>query len=306
MSENGRALKIGTGLAYLMATGTVLGWSIGVVIGRGIFETTPPVGLSFWRWFITALCLVPFVVPRWKTEGPLVFKAWKTIAAMGMFMLGASTISMLSVNYTTATNVSLVNAGQPLTTALIAWIIFKDKLSTIQSLGIVLGAVGIVAMVSRADFTVLQSLEFNTGDLLMLIAIVGYGSYANTLRTIPHELGLTVLMFSVTMAGCIELLPFYIYETFTYMPMPTNWVTVGWVAVLAVVTSLFPIYWWNAAVSTVGVNRSAIFVNLMPVFGAALAIFFLDEQLYLYHVLGAGLVFLGILLVVRGHQMKSS
>ena len=140
----------------------------------------------------------------------------------------------------------------------------------------------------------------------MLIAIVGYGSYANTLRTLPNEIGLSVLMFTVTMAGCIELLPFYIYESFTYMPMPTNWVTVGWVAVLAIVTTLFPIYWWNAAVSAVGVNRSAIFVNLMPVFGATLAIIFLDEQLYLYHVLGAGLVFLGILMVVRDHQTNSS
>jgi drug/metabolite transporter (DMT)-like permease len=304
--ENGRALNIGTGLAYLMATGTVLGWSIGIVIGRGIFETTPPIGLSFWRWFITALCLVPWVIPRWKAEAPFVFKAWKKIAAMGLFMIGASTISMLSVNYTTATNVSLVNAGQPLTTALIAWLVFKDKLSPLQTFGIVLGAVGIVAMVSRADLGVLQSLAFNAGDLLMLIAIVGYGSYANTLRTVPHELGLTVLMFTVTMAGCIEMLPFYIYESLTYMPMPTNWTTIGWVAVLAIVTSLFPIYWWNAAVSVVGVNRSAIFVNLLPVFGATLAIVFLDEQLYLYHVLGTGLVFLGILAVVRGHQKMPS
>ena len=306
MVENGRALKIGTGLAYFMATGTVLGWAIGIVIGRGIYEITPPVGLSFWRWFIAALCLIPWVIPKWKQEAPFVFKKWKTIFAMGTFMIGASTLSMLSVNFTTATNVSLVNAGQPLTTALIAWLFFKDKLTTLQTLGIIAGAIGIVTMVSRADIAVLQSLEFNSGDLLMLIAIVGYGSYANTLRTIPHELGLTVMMFAVTMAGCIAILPFYIYETLTYMPMPVDWTTTMWVAVLAIVTSLIPIYWWNAAVSVVGVNRSAIFVNLMPVFGATLAIIFLDEQLYLYHVLGAALIFLGILMVVRWHQNNVS
>lgn len=306
LTENGRGLNIGTTLAYLMATGTVLGWAIGIVIGRNIFETTPPVGLSFWRWFIAALCLLPWVIPRWKTEAAIVFKAWKTIAAMGMFMIGASTISMLSVNFTTATNVSLVNAGQPLTTALIAWIIFKDKLSILQTLGIILGAVGIVTMVARADIALLQSLEFNIGDLLMLIAIIGFGSYANTLRTISHNLSLTVLMFVVTMAGCLELLPFYVYESLTYMPMPTDWITVGWVAVLAIVTSLFPIYCWNAAVSVVGVNRSAIFVNLMPVFGATLAIIFLGERLYAYHFLGAGLIFIGILLVVSAHKEKPS
>ena len=181
---------------------------------------------------------------------------------------------------------------------------FKDKLSILQTLGIILGAAGIVTMVARADIALLQSLEFNIGDLLMLIAIIGFGSYANTLRTISHNLSLTVLMFVVTMAGCLELLPFYVYESLTYMPMPTDWITVGWVAVLAIVTSLFPIYCWNAAVSVVGVNRSAIFVNLMPVFGATLAIIFLGERLYAYHFLGAGLIFIGILLVVRAHKEK--
>ena len=223
-----------------MATGTVLGWAIGIVIGRGIYEVTPPIGLSFWRWFITALCLLPWVIPQWKKEGHLVFKLWKPICAMGLFMIGSSTLSMMSVNFTTATNASLVNAGQPLTTALIAWIIFKDKLTTIQTLGIIAGGIGIVVMVSRADFAVLQALEFNPGDLIMLIAIVGYGSYANTLRTLPHELGLTVTMFASTMAGSLEILPFYIYETVTYMPMPFDLMTGVWVAGLAIFTSLVP------------------------------------------------------------------
>ena len=120
------------------------------------------------------------------------------------------------------------------------------------------------------------------------------------------SLGLTVMMFVVTMAGCLEILPFYIYETVTYMPMPYDFMTVFWVAVLAIVTSLIPVYLWNAAISVVGVNRSAIFVNLIPVFGAGLAIIFLGETLRLYHVLGAAFICMGILLVVRGYQNKLS
>jgi drug/metabolite transporter (DMT)-like permease len=87
-------------------------------------------------------------------------------------------------------------------------------------------------------------------------------------------------MFGVCIAGCIELLTFYIYESFTYMTMPTNWVTIMCVTVLGLVTSLIQTYWWNSAVSVVGVNRSAIFVNLIPVFGATLATIFLNEQIY--------------------------
>ena len=221
-------------------------------------------------------------------------------------MVGSSALSMLSINYTTAINVSLVNAGQPLTTAAIAWIIFRDKLTTIQTLGIVAGTIGIIVMISRANLIVLQSLEFNSGDLIMLIAIVGYGSYANTLRTIPKNLNLTILMFAVFFTGSIGLLPFYIYESLTYMAMPTNWLTIMWVLILAIITSLIPTYLWNSAVSIVGVNRSAIFVNLIPVFGAALSITFLNEQLHLYHIVGASMICSGILLVVKGHKSKFS
>ena len=56
------------------------------------------------------------------------------------------------------------------------------------------------------------------------------------------SLGLTVMMFVVTMAGCLEILPFYIYETVTYMPMPYDFLKVFWIAVLAIVTSLIPVY----------------------------------------------------------------
>ena len=63
-------------------------------------------------------------------------------------------------------------------------------------------------MVSGADFIALQSLEFNSGDLIILVAAIGHGSYANTLRIIPHDLSFNLLLFGVCVTGCIGLLPF--------------------------------------------------------------------------------------------------
>ena len=72
-----------TNLAYFLATFTVLGWSTGIVIGRGIYENTPPIGLSFWRWFLPALIILPWVVPKLKKEGLILIKAWKPICEWG-------------------------------------------------------------------------------------------------------------------------------------------------------------------------------------------------------------------------------
>ena len=214
-------------------------------------------------------------------------------------MIGASTLSMISVNYTKAMNVSIVNAGQPLTTALIAWLVFKEKLGKFQSFGIFLGCIGIITMASRANITNLLELKFNIGDLIMLIAILGFGSYANTLRTIPKELSLSSITFSVIIAGCLFLLPFYLYETIVYRPMPIDKSTIFWVIILATLTSLIPTYLWNASVSAIGANRSAIFVNLIPVFGSTLAIIFLNEQLRFFHIIGATSILIGILFTIR-------
>jgi drug/metabolite transporter (DMT)-like permease len=65
------------------------------------------------------------------------------------------------------------------------------------------------------------------------------------------------------------------------------------------VASLLAVYLWNIVIRSVGATHAALFLNLIPVFGAVFAILFLGEHLYAFHVIGAALVFLGILMAVR-------
>ena len=79
-----------------------------------------------------------------------------------------------------------------------------------------------------------------------------------------------------------------------------------WVPILGLVSSLIPTFYWNSAVSVIGVISSAIFVNLIPVFGATLPTIFLNEQIYFYHTSGAALIYIGMLLVIQGYEPKFS
>lgn len=132
---------------------------------------------------------------------------------MGFFMIGASTISLVAVNFTTATNASLVNATQPTTTVLAAWLVLKIKLSKIQTAGIIAAAIGILIMISRADFQVLANLVFNKGDLIFGVAVFGYAFYATTLQQLPRRISLSCIMFAVTIFGSLQVLPFYTAES---------------------------------------------------------------------------------------------
>ena len=85
-----------------------------------------------------------------------------------------------------------------------------------------------------------------------------------------------------------------------FRPMPLSVPAAGIIAFLGIVASLGGMAMWNATLRTVGPNRATIFLNLVPVFGVSLAIIFLGERLFGHHLAGAGLVGLGIVLVVSG------
>lgn len=80
--------------------------------------------------------------------------------------------------------------------------------------------------------------------------------------------------------------------------MPISLVSLSALFVLAVFVSNISIYLWNTGNRVVGHNRAAIFVNFLPVFSAGLAIVFLGESLFTYHVAGAVFVIGRVLLVV--------
>jgi drug/metabolite transporter (DMT)-like permease len=289
-------------VAYLMLVGVVFFWSTGLVLVKGVHETIPPVGLTFWRWMIGAMCLAPLVIPRLKYDLPVMLKNWKFYVSMGFFMIGASALTAISLNFTTATNASIVNATQPTMTALVAWVFFHEKLSPLQFTGIIAAVIGILIMVSKADLQLLLNLGFNPGDMIMVLAVLGYAIYANRLRWLPKEISFVGGLFTIFLFGSLVQLPLYIYESINYKTVPLTFEIAGTLFLLAFFTSVIPMFMWNKAVPIVGVNRSAIFVNLMPVFSTIMAIIFLGEQLFLYHVTGAVIVCAGIFLVVKGHR----
>jgi drug/metabolite transporter (DMT)-like permease len=91
----------------------------------------------------------------------------------------------------------------------------------------------------------------------------------------------------------------YVVETLIVGPFEQRAAIWSAVVYLAVFPTLLAVVTWNVALRSLGPNRAAIFVNLIPVSGAALAMIFLGERLYFYHWLGAAVVFIGIYFAVR-------
>jgi drug/metabolite transporter (DMT)-like permease len=285
-------------VAYLLVTLATFLWGLATVVGRGVYEEIPPFGLSFWRWLLAALVLLPFVWRDLSSKLPLIRENWKLIAVLGTFQVGASAILLVALNYTTAINASLINAAQPVMTIVPAWLLAREKISVGQGVGIVLGLVGVVIMISRGNAEIFSSLEFNVGDILAILSVVGWTIFATLVHRVPSELGLTTTLFLVYMFGTIALIPFYLIETTYSRPVPLSWFTVNVVLLLGILVSAVAVSIWTASVRVIGPNRASIFLNLVPVFGVAMAIVYLGEKIFVFHMIGAGLIAAGMVLVI--------
>ncbi|MDA0822073.1 MAG: DMT family transporter [Proteobacteria bacterium] len=285
--------------AYVMLVAVMLLWSSGIIVARSVHELVAPIGFSFWRWVVAALILIPFAWPRLKIHLSFLRTQLLHIALLGLFIAGGSTMIIVAVRYTTATNVALVSATQPLTTALVAWFILRERLSARQLIGIAAATVGIVAMIARLDVEILQSLSFNPGDSGMLLSVSFYALYAVNLHRWIGQLGPVLVMFLTASGGAIVLLPFYLVEATLFEQTTLSWTVVGAVLYMAIVPTLIATTMWNISVGVVGPNRATAFTNLLPVFGAALAVTLLGESLQAYHIIGGLLVCIGINLVIR-------
>jgi len=290
---------VGNTSAYLLAIACTVIWGSPPVVTRAVSGAIPPAALSFSRWFIVALILLPFVLKKLPAEWPKIRQHWVSLTVLAMYMVTGSSLSVLAVYFTTATNAVLVNASQPAVTAVAAWLLARHSLSPRQTLGIVCAFVGVTVMVFRADLGALLGLQVNIGDLIMLGAVLGWSVYAVQLHRRDYLPNGDVLLFLIGIIGSVALLPFYVVEAQFVGGFELNAPVISAILYLVLFPTLLATVYWNAALKTLGPNRAAIFINLIPVSGATLAMLFLGERLFAYHLIGAALVFSGILLAAR-------
>ena len=281
-------------------------WGSSLVVARAAHEIVPPLAFTFWRWVVAVLVLLPIVWRKLPATMPYVRRSWRSLALLCGFMVVGTTFSVVAVNYTTAINASLINGSQPIVTALAAFLVVRERMSLRSGLGVLAAFIGILVMISQGRPQLLLGLAINSGDLVMLIAVFAWAFYSVELHRQPEHPSGNVLLFFIACTGLVTVLPFYIVETVFVREFVPSRNGVAAIIYLSVAATLLAVYLWNLAIRSVGATHAALFLNLIPVFGAAFAMLFLGESLYTFHVIGAAFVFLGIVMAVRDRLASSS
>jgi drug/metabolite transporter (DMT)-like permease len=285
-------------MAYFLLILTVLFWSGNFVLGRGVNEIIPPVALAFWRWTGALAILLPFSINGLIRQRAELRKNLGTLTVLAILSVtNFNTFIYNALQSTTVVNTVLINSTTPIFIVLVAWLGFKDRITTRQTIGVVVSFVGLVWLVSHGQPAVLLNLQFSRGDLWTLAAAMSWALYTVLLRKRPKDLAPLPFLTALVGIGLFFLAPVYIWEirsgaTFDFTPAVAA--SFGYVALFPSVLSYI---FWNRAVAVVGANKAGIFMHLMPVFSILLAFVFLGETLAFYHLIGILLIFFGIVLI---------
>ena len=284
---------------YLLLTITSLCWAGNAIVGRLAAGHTAPVTLSFLRWSLAFLIVLPFA---WKH----LVRDWAAIRAnLGMMVLlsvtgiGAfNTMQYWALEHTQALNTLLLQSAGPLFVAGWALVLLGIRLTLAQAGGIVLSLAGVLVILLHGDLTTLKNIEFNRGDLIFIVALAVFGLYSVLSLKRPKIHGLSFVGFTFG-CGAAALIPLLIWELFTRPLMQLNTANLLTLFYIAVFPSTLAYLCFNRGVQLIGANRAAPFFHVVPVFGAAMAIVFLGEHPQAFHVIGFALVLAGVFVASR-------
>jgi len=281
---------------YLLLILPPLFWAGNAVLARGIADLIPPVAMSFWRWALALLFLLPFTWKQTYRDWPQIRKHWKIISLLGLLGIASfNTLLYAAAHSTTAINIALTQSVMPVIIVVISFLLFRDRITPLQLFAIVLCSVGAGHIVIRGDLQRLLQLEFVRGDLFMLLAVSLYGLYSVLLRKRPDIAPMSFLTTTFAV-GVVLLLPLYLWEYQSVPPLHLTQPVVLSLLYVAFCPSILAYLFWNRGIHEIGANRAGLYINLIPLFASLLAVIFLGERFQGYHIVGIVLIASGLLM----------
>lgn len=293
---------------YLLLVLAASFWGGNFNIARAFNMEIPPMGLSFWRWTVAGLVLLPFVWRPMRTQWQVFQQHWGLVLALGILgVTGFNTLVYFGLQTTTATNGVLMQSVNPIFIIALSSLLLGEFASKRQWIGILLSLLGVLVILIQGQVTNLLKLDFHAGDLVILLAVLDWSLYTVLLRKLPHELrGLPILGYTIAI-GILGILPLYLAEIiWTSRVMPFNGISISSVVYVALFPSVLSYLFWNHGTQRIGANRAGQFAHVVPISGILIAVLLLGEQLHFYHLLGITLVAAGIVLANFKTSLQST
>lgn len=285
--------------AYLLLALAALFWATNPALGRFMVGSVPPVSLSFWRWTGALAVMMPLALPALWRQRAVLRQDWLAVLVLGFLSVaGFTTLVYVGLRYTTATNLSLLNATMPVMILIVARLLLGHAIGRQRLMGVAVCLAGVVLIVGQGSLETLLAVRFNPGDPVILAAMLCWAAYSVLLARMKPRLPMLPFQLAAFIAGWFFLGLGFLWEVAAgtaWWPSPE--VGAGpllGLAFLAVFPSVLAFLFWQKGIEATSPGTAGYFIYLVPVFGTLLAVLTLGERLYWFHFAGMAAIFAGI------------
>ena len=276
-------------------------WGGTFIAGKILAQSLPLMTAAFGRFFVASILLV-FVAVKMEGKLPRLNREQILLTAIlgftGIFLYNICFFGALA--RVPAGRTSLFVSLTPIVTAVLAVLIFSERLGVRRWAGILVALIGAIVVITRGDLIggitdISQSLGL--GELMMLGAVFSWAAYTLISRKALETLSPIVATTYGTLWGFVFLTVGAIGEF-----KDVDWIHLDWrvwtsVFYLGAFGTVLAFIWYYQGIQTVGPSRTAIFTNLVPAFGVLFSAALLGEPVLISMVIGGLIAVLGVSLV---------
>lgn len=253
-------------------------WSGNFVAARALRQEASPVELDFWRWVVGLGVLLPFSLRGLRADWPAIRRHWRYLLLTGVIGVSAfNTLIYLAGQTTQAVNLSLLAVASPIFLILITSLVDREQLTWRRAVGLTVGAVGVVVLITHGSVGVLANLSFHEGDMVMLLATALFAVYSALARHKPATLGNLPFLVATIALGLAALLPAYLVDTAVAGHNPLQGGTVVAILYLGIGASALAYLAWNRSLALIGTAKAGFVYYLLPVFTGTEAVLLLGS-----------------------------
>lgn len=291
-------------ISYLLAFAATIVWSGNFIVARGLNAIYTPITISFLRWLIACIVILPIALPYIKKDFKLLLNQWKLMVLLSFLGITLfNTLIYKAAHSTTALNLSLFAITAPFYVVILNSIIFKEHLTKRQIVGFLILAAGLLLLLSKGDLSVFTTLQLNKGDLLMGAAATVFATYTTLVRKKNPAIGNLSFVSSTFLIGELMLIPFFLTEQLAYGPeVNFTWQSAVQLLFIGIGPSVISFYLWNKAIVGIGSTKAATIYNTLPIFSALFAAVILKESVLPIQVLSSAVIIAGVSMVIWGRN----
>lgn len=282
---------------YILMTLGALFWSGAFIAGKVGVKDFSPVSITFFRFLFASIIMFIIMIKYEKKDYKLDLKGVMIMLLLGIVgMTGYHILFFTALKYTSASKASMIAATNPLITTILSFFFLREKLGLKRLIAISIAFTGVILTISNWNHNIFLNLKFNYGDLIMIVAVSCWAVYSIISKKVMDRYSPLILTTYSFLVCTLVLLPIVLKEGI--LRIIKNSSLSSWLAIIymAIFPTVIGYLIQQIAIKRIGTSKTAIFINLVPIFSIILAALILNEAITIFNILSGGIIITGVYL----------